>query len=73
MNAPQDIRTAVQQAVRETVAGTLRAWVEEITAAELNTDEVRNQIRPLLAELVRQELTDALKVKRNGHGKRKRS
>jgi hypothetical protein len=72
MSAPQDIRTAVQQAVRETVAGTLRAWVEEITATELITDEVRNQIRPLLAELVRQELTQALKVKGNGHGKRQR-
>jgi len=52
--------------VGEAVGGTLHAWVEEIREAELNTDQVRNQLRPLLAEFVRQELTDALKVKRNG-------
>jgi hypothetical protein len=67
---PQDLRAAVRQAVQETIAGTVRAWVEEITAAELNTDEVRGQLRPLLTELVRQELAEALKPKRNGRARR---
>jgi hypothetical protein len=64
--APVDIRTAVRQAVQETIAGTVRAWVEELTASELNTEEVRGQLRPLLAQLVREELKAALAPKRNG-------
>jgi hypothetical protein len=67
--APQDLRAAVRAAVQETIAGTVRAWVEEITAAELNTEEVRGQLRPLLTELVKQELQAALRPKRNGRQK----
>lgn len=57
---PNDLQTAVRQAVRETIAGTLRAWMEEITATELNTPEVRAELRPLLTALVKQELQAAL-------------
>jgi hypothetical protein len=62
---PADLTLAVRQAVRETVNGTVRAWVEEMTAAELRTEEVRDQLRPLVVELVRRELESALKT-RNG-------
>jgi hypothetical protein len=58
---PHDLTVAVRQAVRETVNGTVRAWVEEMTAAELRTEEVRNQLRPLVVALVRRELESALK------------
>jgi hypothetical protein len=55
-------------AVRETIGATVRAWVEEITAEELRSDEVRHELRPMLAELVRQEVAAALvSAKRNGH------
>ncbi len=69
--APQDLQTAVRQAVRDTIAGTVRAWVEQITASELNTDEVRNQLRPMLTQRVRQELEAALKPRRNGHHRKR--
>jgi 1,4-alpha-glucan branching enzyme len=69
-NAPADITSAVRQAVRETIAGTVRAWVEEIAADELRSDAVRNELRPLLVELVRQELAASLKVRRNGYRSR---
>ena len=62
---PPDLGLAVRQAVRETVNGTVRAWVEEITASELRSEEVRNNLRPLIVELVRRELEAALKP-RNG-------
>ena len=63
---PQDLRLAVRKAVQETIAGTVRAWGEETTASELNTNEVRAELRPLLTELVRQELANALMPPKNG-------
>ncbi|MCL2449617.1 MAG: hypothetical protein FWD17_11775 [Polyangiaceae bacterium] len=57
---PSDLQSAVRQAVRETIAGTVRAWIEEITATELNAPDVRAELRPLLAALVKQELQAAL-------------
>lgn len=69
---PTDLRTAVRGAVRETINATLSAWVEEITATELRSDEFRNTLRPLLTALVREELEAALKPHKNGRGKKGR-
>jgi hypothetical protein len=66
---PADLRVAVREAVRETVNGTVRGWVEEMTAAELRSEEVRGQLRPLVLELVRRELEAALRP-RNGRASR---
>jgi undecaprenyl pyrophosphate synthase len=72
--APPDIALAVREAVRDTIAGTVRAWAEELTATELNADEIRSELRPLLLAVVRQELTRALnppaKHRKNGKAKR---
>jgi hypothetical protein len=57
---------AVRQAAQETICRTVRVWVAELIAAEFSTEEVRVQLRPLLAALVCKELTAALALKRTG-------
>ncbi|MBI3181831.1 MAG: hypothetical protein HYZ28_06775 [Myxococcales bacterium] len=67
--APPDIADAIREAVRQTLAGTVRAWVEQATEGELRSDEVRQQLRPLILQLVRKQLEEALRA---SNGKRRR-
>ncbi|MBI4703577.1 MAG: hypothetical protein HY744_20895 [Deltaproteobacteria bacterium] len=69
---PADVAAAVRLAVRETLAGAIRAWVGAMTTAELNQPDLRDSIRPLLVELVRRELQAALDGGSRRRGRRRR-